>query len=170
MLNIALVFSQLKWGIHYSMFWNTGIVLIYTFIDLLIICFLNFQNGFVVNLNSKLFGEFIKKSREQSLHQVKVVVIEETIWRVLPFFILTAFLTIKYSGLSLLALNIVFTWLHFYKRTIKHRIVVIEFFLFYEVIICFFLKTMDPLCLYLPHLLRNISIMYLSFYKKNFSN
>jgi hypothetical protein len=96
------------------------------------------------------------------LYQVKVVFIEELLWRYMPFKLLLMVNQEKYNIILQLVLTLLFTYLHFRKKNVIYVLVLLEFLFYFFITFLIFNKFQYFLILFIPHILRNLIIEYLN--------
>ncbi len=91
-------------------------------------------------------------------NQIKVVIIEEIVYRVIPIQILILLNFDNIFSLSLLTL--IFIFLHFKKNKKIHLFIKIEFFLFFLLLAVLYQYFIFFPIIFTPHFIRNIFINY----------
>ncbi len=93
--------------------------------------------------------------------QVKEVFVEEFLFKYLPFLLLGSKIN-NYNWEIIILTAILFTYIHKFNSLFS----LIEFFIFFAICHFFFLETHIFAVLFLPHLLRNLIIEYLTRFKQ----
>lgn len=106
----------------------------------------------------------IKRIKNQwyYLYQIKIVFIEELLWRYIPYKILLLINEEKIICIVFLLLIFIFSVLHFMNKKVIYVLVFCEFFLYFFLSFFIFYHCPFFLILIVPHLLRNIIIQYVS--------
>jgi len=132
-------------------------ILSVTLILLTLAVLLYFMLFYGITRKRNIFRQKIKNN-QHTAHQVKVVIIEELIWRYLPFKLLIAIDCMETSYAMVLILTFVFTVSHFIGKQAVHVFIFLEMFAFFSIVFAVFILVTNILVLFIPHFLRNIII------------
>lgn len=138
---LVLIFSLLYFNFLYYLINNSFFLKIINAIE-------------IINYYKYIGKSYLKK-------QIKEVFIEEFLFKYLPFFLLRGLVN-DYFWLIIILTAIVFTYIHNFNSLFSQ----IEFFFFFATCHYFFLETHIFAVLFLPHLLRNLIIEYLTRHKQ----
>lgn len=107
------------------------------------------------SINIYLFFRNLKNDFHLN-NQIKVVIFEELIFRVLPIYLMILFQVDNFFLLSLVTLF--FSFLHFKNTAYLNLIIILEFFIFFLTITLLYWKYIFFPLLFFPHFIRNIFI------------
>lgn len=130
-----------------------------------IVCFFYFFIFYFLIKNKKI--KFFKRIDNVQFYtyQLKIVLLEEFLWRFLPYKIFIYLFGNSHINLFIIVLTFIFTISHFFKKDIIYVLIFIEFFLFFYLTNLLFIYFSNFLVLFLPHFYRNIIIQYMKFLK-----
>lgn len=134
-------------------------------VSLSIICFFYFFIFYFLIKNKKISSIKRIDNVQFYTYQLKIVLIEELLWRFLPFKIFILFFGNSQINLFIIVLTFIFTISHFLKNDTIYVLIFIEFFLFFYLTNLLFIYFPNFLVLFLPHFYRNIIIQYMKYLK-----
>jgi hypothetical protein len=133
-------------------------VLFVTLFLLTLATLLYFMLFYGVIRKGKIFDHKFR-SIVHSAHQVKVVVVEELLWRYLPYKLLIAIGFSENALVIALILAFAFTASHFIGKQTIHVFAFVELFAFFCITFAVFIFfAPNVLVLFIPHFLRNVII------------
>lgn len=94
-------------------------------------------------------------------HQVKIVVLEEIVWRVIPVLVVKLFVPDGYGMAILMLVSVCFTILHFYHHAEIYVVLLVEFFAYFTALYFLYFWWTDFMMIFIFHWIRNEMIFFI---------